>query len=151
MSKQVTIFLSRKITLNRSDKEGAVLPAVELAAGRNVVDPDVAAHPFVKHHTYEASASVDAGEVEALRVRISELEEHAEQQAAHIRAANAQLNARAEENDAALRAANAASSDAEHARARIAELEKQVAAKDADMAALVASMTPADPAKAKGK
>lgn len=150
-AKQVTIYLSRKLTLSRHGQEPLVLDA-----GRNVVDADVAAHQFVKHFTVEAiDASPD--EVAELRARVADLEnrihlsaegvlqqardlgdahETIKAQSGHIEAVNAQLNAAAAREDAL--------------QARATALEEQLAQKEADLAALVASMTPAEkPAKGK--
>lgn len=68
MTKQVTIYLSRSLTLTRAGQD-----SVNLAKGQNVVDEDVAKHPFVQAHTTEA---VDAtpDEVAGLRARVAELE-----------------------------------------------------------------------------
>lgn len=66
--KQVTIYLSRKITLNREGKD-----SLALEPGRNVVDADVAAHPFIKAHTVEA-LDITPDEVSALRERVAQLE-----------------------------------------------------------------------------
>lgn len=68
MTKQVTIYLSRPLTLTRAGQD-----SIPLTAGRNVVDEEVAKHPFVHAHTTEA---VDAtpDEVAGLRARVAELE-----------------------------------------------------------------------------
>jgi polyhydroxyalkanoate synthesis regulator phasin len=150
MSKQVTIYVSRKITLNRADKD-----PIALEQGRNVVDADVADHPFVKHHTIEGGSTVDGAELEELRARVEELTEQLaagnapgtggkaiEKVRADLAAARAEL---ATAGKAMIELRNAL--DAE--RARVAELEQQLAAKDADMAALVDAMSkPADAARA---
>lgn len=143
MSKQVTIYLARRVTLNRADHE-----PVELQAGRNTVDADVAAHPFVKAHTVDGGSD-NSGELDELRAALAE-------QSAHILAANAQLNARAKENDA--RVADLQEqlaqkdADAEALKEARNEALAQLAQKSADLDALVASMTPpaeAKPAKTK--
>lgn len=68
MSKKVRIFVSRKITLERDGHEAVVMPA-----GANLVDADVAAHPFVKAHAVDgASEAADAADAE-LQAKIAEL------------------------------------------------------------------------------
>lgn len=52
-SKKVTIFVSRNLTLNRKGQD-----PVALTAGANVVDADVAEHPFVKAHAVGGNAEV---------------------------------------------------------------------------------------------
>lgn len=101
MTKQVTIYLSRRLTLTRAGQD-----SVNLEPGRNIVDEDVAAHPFVKAHTTEA---VDAtpDEVAGLRARVASQNEHIDS----LRADRDDLQARHDK----------------HA-ARVAELESELAA-----------------------
>lgn len=71
-AKKVSIFLSRKITLERKN-----MGAVTMTSGHNIVDADVAEHPFVKAHLVEG-ASVEAAsdlvlKVEALTAENEEL------------------------------------------------------------------------------
>lgn len=64
-TKKVTVFVNRAITLNRADKE-----PVSLKPGANVVDADVAEHPFVKAHTVaatEGNAADLAAELQAAK------------------------------------------------------------------------------------
>lgn len=128
--KQVTIYLARRITLNRAERE-----AVELQAGPNTVDADVAAHPFVKAHTVDAGPDHGA-ELDALRAELADTDT---KQRARIAELTTEAGRLVDERDAAV--------------ARIADLEEQLAQKAADLDALVASMTPpaeTKPAKAKG-
>lgn len=87
MTKQVTIHLARRITLNRAGHD-----AIELAAGRNTVDADVAAHAFVKAHTVEVGPD-HSDELDELRkqaaagaARIADLEEQLAQKVADLEA-----------------------------------------------------------------
>lgn len=66
-NKQKSVFLSRKITLERAGKEPVVMQR-----GHNIVDADVADHPFVKAHGVEASDDPSAGDA-ALHAKIAEL------------------------------------------------------------------------------
>lgn len=67
-SKQVRIFVSRKITLERPEKAPVVL-----TPGANTVDADVAEHKFVKAHLVEgASDAADAADA-ALQSKVGEL------------------------------------------------------------------------------
>lgn len=86
--KKVRIFVSRKITLERPEKDPVVL-----TPGANLVDADVAEHKFVKAHTVEgASEAADAADA-ALQAKIAELLEK-----------NAALEAKVAEQDAVIKA-----------------------------------------------
>lgn len=128
MSKQVTIHLARRVTLNRAGHD-----AVELQAGRNVVDADVAAHPFVKAHTVDAGPDHGA-ELDELRAKLAEL-------SAKLGDAHEEIEDRGDAIKAALKERDAAV-------ARVADLEEQLAQKAADMDALIASI-PAPAVEAK--
>lgn len=65
-AKKVTVFLSRSVTLNRRDQE-----PLKLNAGHNIVDEDVAKHPFVKAHLMDEPA--DNPVASALQAKIEEL------------------------------------------------------------------------------
>jgi len=108
MANKTAIYLSRKITLMRHGED-----PLALEAGRNEVDADVAAHPFVKAHTVDA---VDAAteDTAPLHARIAELEQR-------------------------LVEAEAIPASGK-AKARIAELEQALKQKEADMAALLESL-----------
>lgn len=100
MPKQVRIFVSRKITLERFGKD-----AVVLHAGANLVDADVAEHDFVKAHMIEgASEAADAAD-------------------AGLKAENAKLR---KANDEGAKELRAALNRAEAAEAKVAELQAMV-------------------------
>ena len=68
MAKQVTFYLSRRLTLQREGKEDVILKA-----GANVVDEDVAEHGFVKAHMTNEPVLVSSAELDAANAKIAEL------------------------------------------------------------------------------
>lgn len=91
MSKKVNIHVSRRITVSRPGQEPVVLEP-----GRNTVDEDVARHPYVKHFLTDEPAVVDNAEADALRARVTELEEQLAQKTADLDALVASMSAPAE-------------------------------------------------------
>lgn len=89
--KQVVMFSSRAFTLRRSGET-----PLHIAAGRNVIDADVADHPYVKAHATGPMSS-DAADAEALlaaQERIAELESILLAGQAHIVELEAALEAK---------------------------------------------------------
>lgn len=144
-----SIYITRNITLQRAGKEDVVL-----AKGHHAVDDDVAAHPFVKHHTASVSdAGADAGteliaaksEIERLQGLLNVETVHAARDRDEAADLRTTLNAAHSDLRGALQRADTAEQSLAAAQAAIAE-------RDAALAAHAAMQAPtATEAKAKAK
>lgn len=110
MSKQVNIYLSRKITLARKGMQ-----SLALAAGRNTVDADVADHAFVKAHCINAADAADVAKADAKAEARAKAAEAAlalsESEVADLKAANEELQKQLDAKTAELEAMVAAFDD----------------------------------------
>lgn len=128
-AKQVKIHLSRAIIFNRKGKE-----PLELQAGANTVDADVAEHAFIKAHLSDPNAeAIEAGDPE-LQAKYDEVVKANEAGSAIVAKANAKIAA-LEKQLAGVKDGKAIA----EANAKIAALEAQVAEKDSVIAAYEAA------------
>lgn len=103
-TKQITVFVNRRFTLNRAGKD-----AVAFQPGANIVDADVAEHPFVKAHTVaatEGSAADLAADLKTAKDALAVMTKRAETAEAKVAELQAVLDAAAAMGDAGKQANN---------------------------------------------